>query len=94
MVKNCAWWSDTVEIRLSAIQSSLIILPKMLSMKIWAWFINLVGEVMLGRRLVEMWCQESQKHFYLSHISENQYQNHWFTLFLLINFSDRSFWYW
>ena len=59
MIKNCAWWSDIWEIRLPAIQSSFITLLEMLSMKFWLQLINLVGEVMLGRRLVE--CMMSRK---------------------------------
>ena len=53
MIKNCAWWSDTGEITLPAIQSSFIILLKILSVKVWLRLLNLVGEVMLGGRLVE-----------------------------------------
>ena len=48
----------------------------MLSVKVWFWLVNLVEEVMLRIRLVEYICQGSQKHFYLSHISEDQYWNH------------------
>ena len=41
---------------------------------VWLRLLNLVGEVMLGKRLAEcMIYQESQKHFYLSHILEDQY---------------------
>ena len=64
ITKNCAWWSDIGEIRLPAIQSSFITMLKMLSIKVWLQLVNLVGEVMLGRRLVET---------FLSHILEDQY---------------------
>ena len=53
MIKNYAWWSDIGEIRLPAIQPSFITLLKMLSIKVWLRLVNLVGEVMFGRRLVE-----------------------------------------
>ena len=49
----------------------------MLSIKFWLQLVNLVGEIMLGRRLVEHYdVIESQKHFYLSHILEDQYWTH------------------
>ena len=53
MIKNCAWWSNIGEIRLPAVQSSFITLLKMLSMKIWLRLVNLVGEAVLGRRLMD-----------------------------------------
>ena len=52
-IKNCAWWSDIGEIRLPAIHSLFIILLKMLSINVWLRLVNLVGEVMLRRRLME-----------------------------------------
>ena len=76
MIKNCAWCSDIGETACSlpAIQSSFITLLKMLSMLffkmlnvVWLLLVNLVGKVMLGKRLA------SQKHFYLSHILVDQY---------------------
>ena len=52
---------------------SFITLLKILSIKFWLQLVNLVGE-MLGRRLVEHYdVIKSKKHFYLSHILEDQY---------------------
>ena len=48
----------------------------MLYIKVWLQLVHLVGEVMLGRRLVDILCQESQKNFDLSNIFEDQYWNH------------------
>ena len=68
MIKNCAWWSDIGEIRLLAIHSSFITLLKMLSIMIWLQLINLVGEIMLGRRLVEyMMSRKSEMFLFQSH---------------------------
>ena len=75
MTKNCAWWSDIGETRLPTMQSFMTLL-KMLSIKFWLQLVNLVGE-MLGRRLVEHYdVIKSKKHFYLSHILEDQYWTH------------------
>ena len=53
MIKNCVWWSNIGETRWPAIQSSFIALLKMLSIKVLLRLVDLVGEIMLGRRLVE-----------------------------------------
>ena len=71
-MKNCAWWSDIGEIRLPAIQSSFIILLKMLSVKVWLRLVNLVGEVMLGTRLVQyMMSRKSETFLFESHFSRS-----------------------
>ena len=68
IIKNCAWWSDIREIRLPAIQSSFIVLLQMLSIKVWLQLVNLVGEVMLGTRLVEyMMSRKSETFLFESH---------------------------
>ena len=57
-----------------AIQSSFTILLKMLSIKAWLQLANLVGEVMLGTRLVEYMMSRKSETF-LSCILEDQYWN-------------------
>ena len=64
MIKNSTWWSDIGEIRLPAIQSSFITLLKMLS-KVWLRLVNLVREVMLGRRLVEYMMSRKSETFFI-----------------------------
>ena len=64
MIKNSTGWSDIGEIRLPAIQSSFITLLKMLS-KVWLRLVNLVREVMLGRRLVEYMMSRKSETFFI-----------------------------
>ena len=70
----------------------------MLSIKVCLWLVNLVGEVVLGRRSVEyIYDVKKVKHFYLSHILERSVlksPSNITSLFLLINFSERDFGYW
>ena len=94
IIKNCAWWSDIGEIRLPAIQSSFIILLKMLSVKVWLRLVNLVGEVMLGTRLVEyMMSRKSETFLFESHFRRSilKSPSNITSLFSLINFSERGF---
>ena len=68
IIKNCTWWSDIGETRLPAIQSSFITLLEMVSITVWLRLVNLVGEVMLGRRLVEnMISRKSESFLFESH---------------------------
>ena len=94
IIKNCVWWSDIGEIRLPAIQSSFIILLKMLSVKVWLRLVNLVGEVMLGTRLVEyMMSRKSETFLFESHFRRSilKSPSNITSLFSLINFSERGF---
>ena len=89
-IKNCAWWSDIGEIRLPVIQSSFITLLKMLSIKVWFQLVNLVGEVMLGRRLEEhMMSRKSESFLFESHFRRSilKSPSNITSLFLLIHFS-------
>ena len=45
MIKNYAWWSYNEEIRFPALQPSITILLKILYIKVWLRFVNLVGAV-------------------------------------------------
>ena len=93
-IKNCAWWSDIGEIRLPVIQSSFITLLKMLSIKVWFQLVNLVGEVMLGRRLEEhMMSRKSESFLFESHFRRSilKSPSNITSLFLLIHFSERGF---
>ena len=94
ITKNYAWWPDIGEIRLPAIQSSFIILLKMLSVKVWLRLVNLVGEVMLGTRLVEyMMSRKSETFLFESHFRRSilKSPSNITSLFSLINFSERGF---
>ena len=94
ITKNYAWWPDIGEIRLPAIQSSFIILLKMLSIKVWLRLVNLVGEVMLGTRLVEyMMSRKSETFLFESHFRRSilKSPSNITSLFSLINFSERGF---
>ena len=94
IIKNCAWLSDIGEIRLPAIQSSFIVLLKMLSMKVWQRLVNLVGEVMLGTRLVEyMMSRMSETFLFESHFRRSTLKSpsNVTSLFSLINFSERGY---
>ena len=91
IIKNCVWWSDIREIRLLAIQSSFITLLKMLSIKVWLRLVNLVGEVILGRRLGEyMMSRKSETFLFESYfrISILKSPRNITSLFSLINFSE------
>ena len=93
MIKYYAWWSDIGEIRLPAIQSSFIILLKTLSIKVWLRLVNLVGEVMLGTRLVEyMMSRKSETFLFESHFRRSilKSPSNITSLFSLINFSERG----
>ena len=92
IIKNCAWWSDIGEIRLPAIQSSFIILLKILSFKVWLRLVNLVGKVMLGTRLVEyMMSRKSETFLFEPHFRKSVFKSpsDKTSLFSLINFSER-----
>ena len=94
ITKNYAWWPDIGEIRLPAIQSSFIILLEMLSIKVWLRVVNLVGEVMLGTRLVEyMMSRKSETFLFESHFRRSilKSPSNITSLFSLINFSERGF---
>ena len=89
MIKNCAWWLDIGEIRLPAIQPSLKTLLKMLSIRVWLQLVNLVGEVMLARRLLEnMMSRKSKKILFESHFKRSilKSPSNITSLFSLINF--------
>ena len=63
------YWGNKI---MPAIQLSFTILLKMLSIKAWLRLANLVGEVMLGTRLVEYMISRKSETF-LSCILEDQY---------------------
>ena len=66
----------------------------MLSIEVWLRLVNLVGEVMLGRRLVEyMMSRKSETFLYELHFRRSIYKSpsNITSLFLLINFSERGF---
>ena len=86
--------SDIGEIRLSAIQSSFMTLLKMLSITVWLRLVNLVGEVMLGRRLVEhIMSRKLETFLFESHFRRSilKSPSNITSLFSLINFSERGF---
>ena len=77
-----------------AIQSSFKILLNMLSIKVWVRLVNLVGEVMLGTRLVEyMVLRKSETFLFESHFRRSvlKSSSNISTLFSLINFSEKGF---
>ena len=66
----------------------------MLSIKVWLELVNLVGEVTLGRRLVEyMMSRKSKTFLFESHFRRSilKSPSNKTALFSLINFSERGF---
>ena len=89
MIKNCAWWLDIGEIGLPAIQPPLKTLLKMFSIRVWLQLVNLVGEVMLARRLLEnMMSRKSKTFLFESHFKRSilKSPSNITSLFSLINF--------
>ena len=94
IIENCAWWSDIGKIRLPAVLSSFITLLKMVSIKVWIQLVNLLGEVILGRRLVEYMMSRKSENF----LFESQFRrlimkspSNITYLFSLINFPEIGF---
>ena len=76
------------------IQSTFIALLKMLSIKVWLPLVNLVGEVMLGRRLMEyMMSRKSETFLFESYFRRAimRSPSNITSLFSLVNFSERGF---
>ena len=66
----------------------------MLSIKVWLRLVNLVGEVMLGTRLVEyMMSRMSETFLFESHFRRSTLKSpsNVTSLFSLINFSERGY---
>ena len=77
-----------------AIQSSFITLLKMLCIKVWLQLVNLVEEVILGRRLAEhIMSRKSETFLFESHFRRSVLKSpsNITSFFSLINFSERSF---
>ena len=84
------YWGE----KLPVIQSSFIALLKMLSIKVWLRLVNLVGKVMLGRRLVEyMISRKSETFLFESHFRRSilKSPSDRTSLFQLINYFERGF---
>ena len=84
------YWGD----KITTIQSSFIILLKMLSIKVWLRLVNLVGEIMLETRFVEyMTSRKSETFLFESYFRRSilKSPSNITSLFSLINFSERGF---
>ena len=89
------YWGNKIACNIVIIYKHCSSVLKMLFIKVWLRLINLVGEVMLRRRLVKyMMSRKSKTFLFQSHFRRSILKSPSNTTFLsLINFSERGFGY-